>query len=135
MAAVEKGPVPDGFERYLAAELRSITFSGEDKAAKDALRTHLHAVAVDGEVRRLAEGGKQADALRLARGDASRAFADFDDALGKTLAINRTEFDRAVDRGFAALAGYDVARPLAALAVAALAFLGLRPRMREYAAS
>jgi hypothetical protein len=40
-----------------------------------------------------------------------------------------------VDHGFATLAGFDGASPVVALGVALLAYLGLRPRLREYAIS
>jgi hypothetical protein len=135
-AAVGRGQVPSGVEGYLADELRNITFAGEAEAARETLETYLRSADIDREVRRLADGGKQAEAVRLGLGDrpdqAGGAFTRFDEALGKTLRINRDEFDRAVDRGFAALAGFDIACPVVGLGVALLAYLGLRPRLKEY---
>jgi hypothetical protein len=117
-ATVGPNKVPAGFKGYLAAELGNVTFAGEGQAALDTLRAYLRWVAVAH--------------AHPAQGAAE--FAEFDKALGQTLKINQDEFDRAVERGFAVLAGFDVWAPLAALGIAVLATLGLRPRLREYAA-
>src|SRR5262249_25604493 len=122
--------------------LRNITFPGEREAALDTLDRTLQARAVAARVWQLAKGHKTEDgkvdqAISLClSGDTnglSGAFARFDAALGKTLAINQKELARAAEGGFAALAGFDLSAPLVALGVALLAFLGLRPRLKEYA--
>jgi hypothetical protein len=136
LAAVQRRDMPTGFEGHLASELRNITFVGEEAAARAALESYLRLVDLDRSIQKLAEEGKQADALPRGLGtganDAGGAFAQFEEALGKTLKINRDEFDRSVDQGFAALSGYDLGYPAAGIGVALLALLGLRPRLKEY---
>ena len=137
--AVDGGNLPTGFDGYLAAELRNITFDGEGASARESLKTYLHYLDVERAARRLADAEKQKEAVRMELGDkpdeAAGAFRRFDEALAKTLKINRDEFDKAVDQGFAALSGFDAASIVAALAVVLLAYLGLRPRLKEYAGS
>ncbi len=129
MQGAESAKLPAAFKGYLADELRNITFDGEEQAAKDSLRTYLHAVDVDRSAR------QPADALGDGPDQAAGAFTAFDQAIGKTLQINQKEFDSSVNDGFAALSAFDFAPPIVALSVALLAFLGLRPRLKEYAAS
>ena len=136
-AKVVEGSLPDGFEGYLAAELRNITFPGEREAAIETLETFARYVKIDGEIRRLEGRGDHTAAVALCVGNdpgqSNWSFSRFDDALGKTLDINQRAFEDAVDRGFKTLAGFDVASPLVALGISLLAYVGLRPRMREYA--
>ena len=112
VVAVEGGTVPDGFNGYLADELRNITFPGERAAAVDALRTYA--------------------AYRADGGPA--AFARFDDAVGKTIEVNQSAFDHSVGEGFTDVDGRWAWAAGAAAVVAVAAYVGLRPRLREYAA-
>jgi hypothetical protein len=135
--AVARGQLPAGFKGYLAKELGNITFEGERAAAVATLENYVHFVAAASRVRERADGGKRDEAVALALGNSPGqlrwAFARFDAALNKTIAINHAQFTDAVARGSQALAGFDWSAPLAALGVAVLAFLGLRPRLKEYA--
>jgi hypothetical protein len=140
--AARKGEIPNEFTGYLADELRNITFAGEDKAALDTLDQALRIRATAADVWQLAEGRKGEErkvdqaisrCLSTDANGLSGAFARFDTALRSTLDINQKQFDKAIEDGFAALAGFDLSAPLVALSVALLAFLGLRPRLKEYA--
>jgi hypothetical protein len=137
LSAVAKGKVPDGFQGYLAAELRNITFAGEREAAIDSLKAFLVYLRIDANIRKLKNEGKDAEALELCLGtepgQSNWAFARFDKAVGKTIKINQKEFEQAVARSEAGLAPFRYAAPLAALGVAVLASLGVWPRLREYA--
>ena len=75
---------------------------------------------------------KEVYCISMTPGDSNWAFAQFDKALGKTIDINRRAFDVAVAHGFGDLSGMDLLCPLVATGIAALAFVGLRPRLREY---
>ena len=114
-AQVDAGTVPTGFTGYLADELRNITYPGEQQAAADTLRLYAAYKA-----------GPPAAA--------AAAFARFDDALGRTLEINQVAFEASVARGFADLAGLWGWSAAVAAAGLVLAYVGLRPRLREYAA-
>jgi hypothetical protein len=113
LAAVDAGAVPDGFAGFLPDELRNITFPGEREAAANALRAYV--------------------AQRAAPTDPA-VFAGFNDALARTLDINQVAFDASVGRGFAAVGGLWMWAAAASAGVALAAYLGLRPRLREYAA-
>jgi hypothetical protein len=99
---------------YIETELSNITFAGEREAAEE-----MRAKFVE-FIREQKPG--------------TAAFTEFDAALGKTLNVNQDEFDRSVERGFRDVADFEIVAPLATLAICALAWLGLRPRLREYSA-
>ncbi len=138
VAAAKAGTLPADCTGYLADELRNITFAGEREAALATLETFARYVDVDEQIRKREGEGKHAAAVALClgerEGESNWAFARFDEALGKTLDINQKEFDAAVKGSLDRLAPFDSLAPVVALAVAALAVVGLWPRMREYAA-
>jgi hypothetical protein len=139
LQAVKQKQVPAGFKGYLADELRNITFAGEREAAVATVEAFVRYLDIDDEIRRLAKAGKHEAALALCLGEkpgeSNWAFARFDEALGKTIAINQEVFAATVKNSQAGLAPFDLGAPLAALSVAVLALAGLWPRLREYAAN
>lgn len=126
------------FAGLFADELKNITFGGEREAAAEMVRTYGNYIAIDREIRRLWRAGKRDAAIELCIGDradqSNAAFERFDRALLAVLAINRAELGRAIDRQTVALKTAEIMSPLCAIAIAILIFLGLRPRLREYAA-
>ena len=137
VASATQGALPSGAKGYFAQELGNITFAGEREAAQDMVRAYGVYYADDRRIRDLENGGKHDAAIAfcvsMAPGDSNFAFDQFDKALGKTLDINRRAFDDAVTQGFRDLAGLEFWSALVAGSVAVLAFIGLRPRLREYA--
>jgi hypothetical protein len=131
--ALARQELPPDFQGHLAVELRNVTFAGEREVAGETIRDFAAFLTVDTSVRRRTN---RTEAVALAVSDrpdgAAGAFARYDDALGRTVAINHAEFERAVDRGFAAVAGWDWAGVGLGLALGVLATVGLRPRLREY---
>ena len=125
---------PAGLKGYLADELNNITFSGELSAAEQALQTFLDYLKIDQRIRALKDLQQARDlCLGTKYGQSDWAFDQFDQALGKTIKINRDWFDSSLKDGAGWLAGLDWLLPLGlALAVSLLTFLGLRPRLREY---
>jgi len=85
------------------------------------------------EVRTLVAGGHRADAMALAQ-HSSGAFERFDAALGSALEDKQKAFDEAIAQGFNEVAGFEVSAPALAFLISLFAWLGLRPRLREYAA-
>jgi hypothetical protein len=134
----QAGRLPEAFKGHLAGELRNITLVGEQEAAKDMLVKFGDYLAIDDRIRQLEKENKHPEAVRLCtgynQGESNWAFRRFDEALGKVLKINEDEFHRAIAQGEAALAGSEVAAAVVLLAVAMLAYVGLRPRLREYTA-
>lgn len=128
--------VPNSFTGFLANELRNITFPGEQDAAVQTLTAWGKYVGIDGQIRALQNAGRHGDAVALCTGGApdqsNGAYQAFDDALGKTLAINQGEFDRDVAQGTSDLVALPVLAPLAMLAVALLAWFGIHARLREH---
>ena len=135
-AATTSGPLPSGTTGYLADERKNITFPGEGEAAERA--THAFGVyyANDGRVRALENAGQHAQAVRfcnsMAPGDSNWSFVQFDKALDDTININQTAFDASIASGFGTLNHRELTFTLTALALCALGFAGLRPRLREY---
>jgi hypothetical protein len=134
--AVAKGEVPSGFQGHLAVELRNITFLGEQRAAADTLIAFLDYTTITLRVRQLATAGKSAEAVAMCQGDgpaqAGGAYRKYVAALDDGTAINDREFHRAADRGFGLMGRLELFATAAAIGVALLAYVGLRPRMREY---
>jgi hypothetical protein len=135
-SAERSGTHIQGFSGYLADELNNITFAGEREAAVQSVERFAEYVAVDKEIRRLEVAGKHREAIELCVGDkpgeSDWAFERFDKAVEATLAINQQAFDAAVSSSFAALDGFEIKASALAAAIAALAFLGLAPRIKEY---
>ena len=130
--------LPTGFTGFLANELRNITFPGEQEAAAQTLTAWGKYVGIDGQIRALKNSGQTGAAITLCTGSApdqsNGTYKTFDDALGHTLDINQKEFDGDVAQSSADLGALPVLAPLVMLAVALLAWLGIRPRLHEYGA-
>ena len=138
-AACQNGQVKTlsaGFTGFLADELRNVTFTGEQDAADQTLSAWGRYVAIDGQIRALENQGRHADAVALCTGtgpdQSNGAYRAFDDALGRTLDINEKELAKDVNLGFADLSTLPLLAPIAALLIALLSWLGMRPRLREY---
>jgi hypothetical protein len=130
--------VPPRYQGLFAAELRNVTFPGERDAAVKMIRAFGVYDKVDGKIRALEQASRHADAVELCIGtspdQSNDAFTHFDDALKAVIEINRKEFDETIVSGSGALDTALYALPVAALLIAALALLGVRARLREYAA-
>ena len=120
----------------IGAELNNITYPGEREAATEMLRTFVDYLDVDRKIRDLERGGRHAEAFALcvgtAPGQSDWAFQRFDKALLKVTDINQQHFDSQIARAFGNIAWVQSILALATVAIAALAFLALLPRIREY---
>ncbi len=136
VVAATQGTLPPGTKGYFAREMGNITFDGERDAALQMIRAFGVYYGDDRKIRALEHAGKHdaavAYCISMAPGDSNWAFDQFDKGLGKTLDINRRAFDQAVAQGFQDLKGVELLGSLVAVSVVALAFVGLRPRLREY---
>ncbi len=121
---------------YLADEIRNITFFGEREAALETTTKFAEYLETAREIRSLEAAGKHADAVALhlgtQSGQAKFVFAEFDDALSRTLAVNQRAFDTAVDSGFDALSHFEAKAAATAIVIVLLVFAGLAPRIAEY---
>jgi hypothetical protein len=137
LKAIDKRTLPKGFTGYLADELGNLTFPGEREAAVDTLKHFDRYVAIDDEIRKLEKDGQHAAAVALCLGSkpgqSNWAFEQFDAAVGKVIDLNLREFDAAIAQGKRRLAGLEWWAVIVATGAAALAYFGLRPRLREYA--
>ena len=136
MASLRHGTRVNGFTGYLADELNNITFRGERDSAIESLAAWETYQDVDARIRQLQRQGQTRQAIDLclgnAQGQSNWAFDQFDHALLATLQINQKAFDTAVDQGMSALSALEIKALAVAALIAALAFLGLAPRIREY---
>jgi hypothetical protein len=122
---------------HLDDELKNITFAGEEIVAKEAKKLFGDYLRIDQEIRTLENTGRHAEAVALCtgnrKGESNYAFNEFDKALGRTLDVNQRAFDDSVAEGFNGVSGFGVIAPVGAALIALLTWLGLRPRLREYA--
>ncbi len=135
VASCASGTVPT-FKGSLGDELRNITFVGEHDAAVDTLRGWGKYMATDAQIRTLETTGHHAEAVTLCTGSgpdqSDGAFKTFDDALGRTLGINQTQFDLTVASAFSGLRSLPYVSAAALLLILILTWLGIAPRLREY---
>jgi hypothetical protein len=122
-------------------EIRNVTFPGEQAAADAIARGLADYYAVDGRIRALEAQGNHAAAVQVSlasgpsrgAGSAVAAFERFDEAVQRTIAINRAAFDANLAAGDRGLRRAEWLDPALSLAIALLGWLGIRPRLREYA--
>ena len=135
LSLLSRGQGPT-FKGLFANELSNITFVGELPAAVAMTEAFGRYYSTDTRIRSLATSGKRADAIELCIGngadESNAVFAKFDDALEKVVAINKSEFDRAIDASSHTLRVAEYLNPVAALLIGLLALLGFRARLREY---
>jgi len=128
--------VPDAFQGYIATELRNITFDGELDAARDMLRRYVDYMAIARSIRDANQRAERPAAVALCLGNtphqARGALAAFDTALSRVIDINQTEFDHAVDRGFADVDGLGIGIIFVTLITGLAAQFGVAQRLREY---
>jgi hypothetical protein len=124
------------FNGYLGDELANITFPGEKDAAMQAMKAWVAYMDIDQQIRRLDASGQYKEALALdigtQPGDSNWAFAQFDDALMKTLEINQQAFDNEIAHAFNLLSHFVYALIAAVVIIIAAIVIGIKPRLDEY---
>jgi hypothetical protein len=134
---LRRGRRVNGLSGYLADEFNNITFPGEREAAIRSFTTWQDYLNVDTRIRQLERQGQTRQAIDLclgtAQGQSNWAFDQFDNALLATLEINQKAFDASVSKGLSAVGSLEVKALVAVFVIALLCFLGLAPRIREYA--
>ncbi|GAA3024069.1 hypothetical protein GCM10020229_39240 [Kitasatospora albolonga] len=125
------------FGGFLGAELRNITFPGEQDAAEKVLTAFQAYQRDDRKIRELRGQGRLKEAVTFNTGTApGQSNADFirlSDALGEVLTINQQALDRAVrDADDDLGTGIATAGAAVLAGIFVLILLGVRPRLREY---
>jgi hypothetical protein len=125
------------FGGYYGARAREVATPGRRRTVEALLSRYLAYQLNDQRVRRLAESGKRADAVR-AHLDPDwtylphRTFREHDEALDSRIDRDQYVVEHAVMDGERALSPWPWLLPVSALAVAALVAAGVRPRLSEY---
>jgi len=114
------------------AALHQAAFTDKDRRIRADLTIGLNNVTLFAGEREAAEETRERYMAWVEHKTAAADFSAFDDALGKTLKVNQTEFEASVQRGFTDVAGFEIIAPVVTLAICGMAWLGLRPRLREY---
>src|SRR5271165_4589534 len=127
---------PGNTKGYLADELRNITFQGEGDTASETVKRFADYLGIDADIRKLENDGKHKEAIALclstSPGGSNYVFAQFDDALKKTIDINQAQFDEKIADGINAFAGFQWIHYVAALLLCGLIAAGIWPRIQEY---
>jgi hypothetical protein len=125
------------FKGFLGDELRNITFPGEQEAALDALDKYAAYMAMDAHIRELEVAGRHQEAVDFCtgtqEGQSNWGFAQFDKALQNVIDINQKAFDDSVNHGFHGLNWLPYGAVIVPILILALVWIGLLPRLREYA--
>jgi hypothetical protein len=124
------------FGGYLGTELSNITFPGEREAATDTLRQWAEYIRIDGQIRDWEKQGRHQEAVLLnvgtKPGQSNWQFDKFDKALGRTLEINKTEFNNHIDSAFGRLAIFPYVLAACTIASIIAIILGMKARLNEY---
>lgn len=125
-----------GLTGLFADQLNNVTFPGEREATIAMIEAFTKYHTIDGRIRALERSGKHDAAVELCIGagadQSNAAFDRFDHALTTVIDLNRREFDATIEKARGELSLAEWLTPLVAALTAALAFLGVRPRIREY---
>jgi len=106
---------------------------GNDFLANEAVIAHQTYLNQHKQVRQLDDGGDYDGAVKVAIGpDTTKAFGTVTTDIGKALDERKAAFTDEIDRAGHGLGLLTVLGPLVALAVCALAFVGIRARLEEY---
>ncbi len=128
---------PDVADGIVINALNNITFRGEREALITMLDRWTIYIDIDRQIRSLANSQRLNDAIALCVGNgenqSNRLFNEFRDANNDAMKINEQEFARAIDRGNATVANFQIIAPIAFASIVLLTILGLRPRLKEYA--
>lgn len=122
-----------GFMGFLGAEAQHVTLPGQNGALDQTLSGYQRVQQDDKAMRRLATtpGGRHtAIALRMDR--TSRDFGTYDQSLVALTAIHQKAFASAIKEGDDGLGGWSVGLPVAAIVIAILVLVGVRPRLSEF---
>jgi hypothetical protein len=127
----------EGVDGELIRALDNITFPEEMRQADEAVHAFGTYVERDATIRSLELAGKHADAVAFEVGmketDSNYAFYKFDAAIQRWIQTNQDWLERYRDAAFTDIKGLEGGAPFVALAILLFVFLGLRPRIREYA--
>ncbi len=126
------------FDGLLGDALRKNEFfPGEHSATVWMLRSHKFYLDLDGQIRDLERTGKHTEAVALwageRDGESTWALERFDKQLANSLSINQVRFTDAVAQANDQFGAFGLLLPSSMLMIVFLAWLGLRPRIREYA--
>ncbi len=125
-----------GFSGSLANELNNIRFEGEAEAAFDTLRRLSDYCETDTKIRQLGDSGATQEAIRVGLSydpkGSNFLFGEYDDALGRTLDLNRHHLQLADKQALSDLQGLVAYSLDVAILCIVLAYLGIQPRIAEY---
>jgi hypothetical protein len=117
--------------------LNNVTFDGEKDALTEMLQKWNRYIEIDRQIRKLATSQQLNKAIALCVGNeenqSNALFSEFKNANDKAIEINAQEFVRAIDRGNATVANFQILAPVIFALIVLLTILGLRPRLKEYA--
>lgn len=121
---------------FVAAQKQLTAADGplsSDYLANEAVIAHQTYLNQHKQVRQLDDGGDYDGAVRVAIGpDTTKAFDTVTAGIGKALDERKAAFNDEIDSAGNGLGLLTVLGPLVALAVCALAFVGIRARLEEY---
>jgi hypothetical protein len=135
-AASSDGAKSLPFAGIFADVFANVTFRGEREAALDMAREFASFHRADTSVRARAAKGTAADlaaARLIALGEGNNAFELFDASAQRVQLLNEDVFEKILGEADRGLKSAEIWDPGLAIAIALLAWLGLRPRLREYA--
>jgi hypothetical protein len=127
------------FFGFFGEEVRQVGPAGQGStlagALSDTLAAYQQVQRNDRQMRELVKANRHRDAIVLRMGPDSGAIGDFDRYDGSLVALttaHRRAFDQAIKSADDGLRGWNVLLPGAAIAVAVLILIGVRPRLAEY---
>ncbi|MFC4912508.1 hypothetical protein [Actinomadura gamaensis] len=123
------------FLGLLGDEARQVRKGTESNALARVLRAYATVLNNDKTMRQFAQSGNRNAAIGFRMGLGSSSIRDFDaydEALRSLSGTHSAAFDRAIRDADGGLSGWKVVPPAAAVVIAALVLVGVRPRLAEF---
>lgn len=136
--AYARGVEPPFAGPLFGREFRNITFTGERAAAEEAFRWYRTYQLFDRQMRALAQQDKRKAVdfnTSYKENNSNWSYDRLQNALDAVNTIDRTHMDTAANDGEDTLTGWAFIPAVGAVVIAAVAYAGMRPRLREYQAA
>ncbi|MUG98197.1 hypothetical protein F7734_40170 [Scytonema sp. UIC 10036] len=125
-----------GFTGFLADVFDNISFPGEREVSVATLSAFGRYLSIHKQIRQLEQNGQHQEAIALCvghnQGQFYWAFNEFRKAHAKVQDINKEAFDKAIERNFKDVEGFEISAAVAAILISVLTLFGLLPRIKEY---
>jgi hypothetical protein len=129
---LEQGNKKVGIGGEFVVAIQNITFPKERQALTVMMQEFQAYMAIDQQIRDLAQRNQRQAALALCLGESNDKFEAFKKSMDAVIEINQDVFGQAEKTAMRQLDGFELKATIALFLIASLLFFGLQPRLKEY---